>query len=73
MLLTQRWTQSQHRDANIRLSKARADAVRAYFMSKGIAGSRISTVGIGPDQPVASNDTQAGRAQNRRVQIRVQN
>ena len=61
-----------NRDANIRLSKARADAVRAYFISKGIAANRMTTVGIGPDQPVASNDTPEGRAQNRRVQVRPQ-
>jgi OOP family OmpA-OmpF porin len=60
------------REANIRLSKARADAVRAYFISKGIAASRLTTVGIGPDQPVAANDTPEGRAKNRRVQLRVQ-
>jgi outer membrane protein OmpA-like peptidoglycan-associated protein len=61
-----------NRDANVRLSKARADAVRAYLVSKGIAASRLSTIGYGPDQPVASNDTPEGRAQNRRVQLRPQ-
>ena len=58
------------REANIRLSRARADAVRAYFISKGIAAARMTTVGFGPDQPVASNATPEGRAQNRRVQVR---
>ena len=62
-----------NRDANIRISKARADAVRAYFISKGIAANRLTTVGIGPDQPVAGNDTAEGRSKNRRVQLRVQN
>ena len=61
-----------NRDANVRLSKARADAVRAYFISKGVAASRLATVGIGPDQPVAPNDTPEGRAKNRRVQLRSQ-
>ena len=61
-----------NRDANIRLSKARADAVRAYFISKGVAASRLATVGIGPDQPAAPNDTPEGRAKNRRVQLRSQ-
>ncbi len=61
-----------NREANIRLSKARADAVRAYFISKGVAASRLTTVGIGPDQPVASNDSAEGRATNRRVQLRAQ-
>jgi outer membrane protein OmpA-like peptidoglycan-associated protein len=60
-----------NREANIRLSKARADAVRAYFVSKGVAASRLSTVGIGPDQPVGPNDSAEGRAKNRRVQLRV--
>ncbi len=58
------------RDANIRLSKARAEAVRAYFISKGIPATRLTSVGLGPDQPVASNDTPEGRAKNRRVQLR---
>ncbi len=61
-----------NREANIRLSKARADAVRAYLVSKSVAATRLSTVGYGPDQPVASNDTPEGRAQNRRVQLRPQ-
>jgi outer membrane protein OmpA-like peptidoglycan-associated protein len=60
------------RDANLRLSKARADAVRAYLVSKGIDARRLGTVGYGPDQPVAGNDTAEGRAQNRRVQLRPQ-
>jgi OmpA-OmpF porin, OOP family len=61
-----------NRDANLRLSKSRADAVRAYFIAKGIAASRLTSVGIGPDQPVAPNDTEEGRARNRRVQLREQ-
>ena len=61
-----------NRDANLRLSKARADAVRTYLVSKGIDARRLGTVGYGPDQPVATNDTPEGRAQNRRVQLRPQ-
>ncbi|HEV2670006.1 MAG TPA: thrombospondin type 3 repeat-containing protein [Gemmatimonadales bacterium] len=61
-----------NRDANIRLSKARADAVRAYFISKGVAASRLTSVGLGPDQPIAPNDTPEGRTKNRRVQLRDQ-
>ena len=61
-----------NRDANLRISKARADAVRAYFIAKGIAANRLTSVGIGPDQPVAPNDTEEGRARNRRVQLREQ-
>lgn len=61
-----------NRDANLRLSKARADAVRAYFIAKGIAAARLTSVGIGPDQPIGPNDTEEGRARNRRVQLREQ-
>lgn len=56
--------------ANERLSKARADAVKAYLVSKGVASSRIDTDGRGPADPVADNATADGRAKNRRVEIR---
>lgn len=51
------------------LSERRAAAVRAYLVSSGIAPDRLSVVGFGLEQPVASNQTQSGRAQNRRVEI----
>jgi outer membrane protein OmpA-like peptidoglycan-associated protein len=54
---------------NARLSADRADAVRDYLVDAGIDASRLSTEGVGFDEPVASNDTEAGRAQNRRVEI----
>jgi OOP family OmpA-OmpF porin len=54
---------------NQRLSEARANAVRDYMVSLGISPSRISTHGYGETDPVASNDTEEGRAQNRRVDI----
>jgi OOP family OmpA-OmpF porin len=54
---------------NQRLSEARANAVRNYMISRGIDASRISTRGYGEMDPVASNDTEEGRAQNRRVEI----
>ena len=54
-----------------RLSERRANAVRAYLTSKGIENDRIATEGQGELQPVASNKTKAGRAQNRRVEIEV--
>jgi OOP family OmpA-OmpF porin len=41
-------------------------------VSKGIDASRLGSIGLGPDQPVASNDTAEGRARNRRVQLRPQ-
>ncbi|MGH9258549.1 MAG: OmpA family protein [Acidimicrobiales bacterium] len=59
-----------NRESNIRLSRARAQSVRAYLISKGIAASRLTAEGLGPDQPIASNDTPEGRTQNRRVQLR---
>ena len=43
----------------------------AYFSSKGVKSSRITSVGYGSRQPIASNSTEAGRAQNRRVEIKV--
>jgi outer membrane protein OmpA-like peptidoglycan-associated protein len=56
---------------NQALSERRANAVRDYFVSKGIAASRLTAVGYGESQPVASNDTADGRAQNRRVELKV--
>ena len=61
------------RSTNLRLSQARADAVRAYLASKGVAPDRMVARGFGPDQPVAPNATPAGRAQNRRVELRQTN
>lgn len=55
---------------NTRLSQSRADAVRAYLASKGVAPTRMVAKGYGPTVPVAPNTTAAGRAQNRRVELR---
>ena len=59
------------RPQNIALSAARADAVKVYLVSKGIAAERIATSGAGPDRPLAGNDTADGRARNRRIELRV--
>ena len=56
---------------NQKLSERRADAVRRYLVNGGIEPGRIRTEGFGESQPVASNDTADGRAQNRRVELRV--
>jgi outer membrane protein OmpA-like peptidoglycan-associated protein len=57
------------RGFNQRLSQQRADSVRNYLVAQGVASVRMSAVGMGIDYPVASNDTEAGRIQNRRVEI----
>lgn len=57
---------------NLKLSKDRAEAVRSYLVSKGVPSDKISSVGKGKANPVASNDTPDGRANNRRVEIIVQ-
>jgi outer membrane protein OmpA-like peptidoglycan-associated protein len=54
---------------NKRLSAARAESVRQYLISKGVAADRLTAAGYGPTKPVASNKTAAGRAQNRRVEL----
>lgn len=56
-------------DKNVELSKERAEAVKTYLVSQGIAADRLETVGIGPDQPVADNKTRKGRAKNRRIEF----
>ncbi|MBR4710942.1 MAG: OmpA family protein [Clostridia bacterium] len=55
--------------ANRKISLQRAESVGNYLNSKGIAKSRITMQGMGYDQPVADNSTEAGRAQNRRVEV----
>jgi OOP family OmpA-OmpF porin len=54
---------------NRRLSRKRAESVRAYLASKGIFPSRMTAVGHGKDRPLASNATAEGRGRNRRVEI----
>jgi outer membrane protein OmpA-like peptidoglycan-associated protein len=59
-------------DYNVKLSDQRAGSVRRYLEGKGIAGSRLTSKGFGPDRPVASNDTDEGRAKNRRVDFVIE-
>jgi len=58
--------------SNRRLSKDRAITVRDFMISKGIYENQITTIGMGPDEPIATNDTADGRAQNRRVEISIE-
>jgi OOP family OmpA-OmpF porin len=58
-------------DYNQALSNKRAEAVKAYLVSKGIESNRIYTEGKGLTQPVADNATKEGRAKNRRVEVEV--
>ena len=55
---------------NLRLSQQRANAVKAYLVSKGVSAASLTAVGYGAQHPVASNKTAAGRAQNMRVEIK---
>lgn len=62
---------SGNRLANVGLSLARANTVRAYLIEKGIPADSLSAVGSGPDHPAMTNDTTEGRAKNRRIEFRL--
>jgi OOP family OmpA-OmpF porin len=55
----------------VELSRKRAEAVKAYLMKEGIEADRIETRGEGPDSPIASNATRAGRQSNRRIEFQI--
>lgn len=57
--------------ANLVLSRRRADVVRLYLISQGVAGSRLTAKGFGEDKPIADNSTPEGRRQNRRIELIV--
>lgn len=59
------------RAGNLSLSQARAEAVKAYIVGKGIAADTIAVSGEGPDRPVADNRTPEGKARNRRIEFKV--
>lgn len=56
-------------EVNQKLSQSRADAVRDYLVARGIDKQRLTTDGVGSNQPLASNETQQGRFQNRRIEF----
>lgn len=55
----------------MKLSQERAEAVRAYLISKGVAPERLGAVGYGAERPIATNATPEGRAKNRRVEFTI--
>ena len=57
------------RASNVKLSQKRADAVKTYLVSKGIAATRIQAKGYGPDKPIVPNTDAAGRNRNRRIEF----
>ena len=59
------------RAANEKVSTQRAEEVRKYLVNSGVSNSRLTSEGLAYDYPVASNDSEAGRAQNRRVEIYI--
>lgn len=58
-------------DYNYNLSNRRASSVANYLASQGVDQSRLISQGMGPDQPIASNGSDSGRAQNRRVELQI--
>ncbi len=59
------------RDYNLKLSQQRAEAVRQYLISKGVPAEQLKAQGYGESQPVADNESDEGRARNRRVEFRI--
>ncbi len=56
-------------ESNLKLSQDRAESVRTYLLSKKLPANRVTSVGFGETRPIASNDTEEGKAQNRRVEF----
>lgn len=61
------------RQSNIELSEKRSNTVREFLISKGISATILKSKGLGPDQPIASNDSVDGRRRNRRIQFLIEN
>ncbi|MNP58287.1 Outer membrane porin F precursor [compost metagenome] len=65
-------TDSRGSDAyNQTLSEQRASSVAEYLISQGLSPSKVTSMGRGESEPIADNDTEAGRAQNRRVELHL--
>lgn len=59
------------KEVNQKLSEDRAAAVKTYLVEKGVEQARVETRGVGPDEPLEDNKTEAGRAKNRRIEFQV--
>lgn len=58
-------------DYNLKLSQQRAEAVKSYLSKKGVSSARFTTTGMGEADPIESNETDAGRSKNRRVEFAI--
>ena len=58
-------------DYNLKLSQQRAEAVKSYLSKKGVSSARFTTTGLGEADPIESNETDAGRSKNRRVEFAI--
>ncbi|MFO7868705.1 MAG: OmpA family protein [Bacteroidales bacterium] len=59
------------KEANQKLSEARAESVKQYLVSKGVQAMRVVAVGFGQSKPIASNNTPQGRQENRRTEVKI--
>ena len=59
------------KEKNLKLSQQRAEVVKSYLVKKGVAENRLTATGFGEDKPLASNKTEKGKAENRRVEFKV--